>query len=318
MGEGRQQKRRQTKAAGIEASTGGKPLRDSLPRQPFVSVRWLATTGTLSILAAGICLWGVLCLTFWQGGWQLLYHPSAIVSHTPAGAGLAFDKVGFAATDAGVPQMSGWWLPAASPARFTAIYLHGANGNLSDTVPALAALHEAGLNVFAFDYRGYGQSHFFHPSEANWREDAESSLQYLTGTRQVAPGSIVIVGRDLGANLALEVAAAHPELAGVVLDNPLASPTNAIFRDPRAQLVPARALDTDRWDLVAHAAGLDVPSLWFSWGTEAGASEVQVRAEAFQRVSKKKMMVWLTRADENQKRFVAALSRWLDDLHSGR
>ena len=64
----------------------------------------------------------------------------------------------------------------------------------------------AGLNVFAFDYRGYGQSHFAHPSETRWREDAESALSYLTGTRHIPANAIILVGKDLGANLALEVA----------------------------------------------------------------------------------------------------------------
>jgi len=47
------------------------------------------------------------------------------------------------------------------------------------------------------DYRGYGQSKFARPSEARWREDAESALRYLTATRHIAANSIVLVGRDL-------------------------------------------------------------------------------------------------------------------------
>ena len=71
-----------------------------------------------------------------------------------------------------------------------------------------------------FDYRGYGQSLFSHPSEARWRQDAEWALEYLTATRHVPAGAIVVDGSALGANLALEIAAAHPQLAGAVLQSP--------------------------------------------------------------------------------------------------
>ena len=184
-----------------------------------VSGRWLLGAVALVIGAAVFCAWCGLCLLFWQGSWQLLYHPASLVMRTPSTAGLAFDAVGFAATDAGTPQLAGWWIPAATDAkfvRFTVLYLHGQNGNLGDTVDALARLHAAGVNVLAFDYRGYGQSQFVRPSEAHWRQDAEWAIAYLTGTRHVAPGAIVLDGTGLGANLALEEAAAHPELAGVI------------------------------------------------------------------------------------------------------
>ena len=84
-------------------------------------------------------------------------------------------------------------------------------------VDALARLHAVGVNVLAFDYRGYGQSAFVRPSEADLRQDAEWAFQYLSETRHIDRGAIVLDGEGLGANLALEVASAHPELAGVVL-----------------------------------------------------------------------------------------------------
>ena len=179
--------------------------------------------------------------------------------------GLSFDPVAFAATDAGVARLTGWWIPAAADgkyARYTVLYLHGQTGDMGDSVGELAALHGLGVNVMAFDYRGYGQSQFVHPSEAHWREDADWALGYLTGTRHVAAETIFLDGKELGANLALEVGAAHAELGGVVLESPLASPMSTIFDDPRAGLVPARLLVRDRYDAEKAASGLLIPSLW--------------------------------------------------------
>jgi len=281
---------------------------------PTVSATWLLNAGAAALAGALLCAWCTLCFLFWQGNWQLLYHPASVVTRTPASASLAFDSVGFATNAAGEPQLRGWWIPASSPARLTAIYLHGADGNLGDTVDSLAQLHASGLNVFAFDYRGYGQSRFAHPSEARWREDADSAINYLAGTRHIPVNAVILVGKDLGANLAVEAAAAHPDLAGVVLEQPLASPTLAIFNDARAHIVPAHWLVSDRWQISATAANILIPSLWFYWTAEHNAEPKQDRPEAYERVPARKMLVWLTNAPNEQEQFHSALASWLDQL----
>ena len=281
---------------------------------PTVSGKWLLSAGAIAIAAALLCAWCTLCVLFWQGSWQLLYHPASAVNRTPASLNLPFESVGFASNAAGEPQLRGWWIPASSQARFTAIYFHGADGNLGDTVNALSRLHASGLNVFAFDYRGYGQSHFAHPSEKRWREDAESALTYLTGTRHIPADTIILVGKDLGANLALEVAAAHSGVAGVVLEGPLESPTAAIFNDARARLVPARLLVSDRWQSAAAAANVLIPSLWFYFAPERSADLEQDKPEAYEKVSARKSLVWLTDSRDEPAQFESALSSWIDQL----
>ncbi len=284
---------------------------------PRVSGRWLVSAVALTIGAAALCGWCALCLLFWQGSWQLLYHPAAAVERTPAGVGLTFDPVGIASTDAGEPLLRGWWIPAAPGAassRFTVLFLHGQNGNLGDTVDALARLHAVGVNVLVFDYRGYGQSQFARPSEAHWRQDAEWALEYLEETRHIDPATIVLDGTGLGANLALEVAAAHPELAGVVVESPTAEPLNPIFNDPRARLVPAHLLVGDRYDLNVPAAALRIPLLWLERAAPPASGGSQHDPEAYERVAVKKMLVWLSSPGDADKQEKDALARWLDEL----
>jgi uncharacterized protein len=275
----------------------------------------LLTAVGSTLVAALFCAWGTLCLLFWQGSWQLLYHPSGVVARTPASVGIPFDALRFAATDTGELRLDGWWIPAAAGARFsrfTVLYLHGQNGNMGDAVDALARLHAAGVNVLAFDYRGYGQSEFVRPNEKRWRQDAEWALAYLTGTRQIATGAIIVDGADLGANLALEVAAAHPELAGVILESPLADPMKPIFNDPRADLAPARLLARDRYGLNAPATRLRIPSLWFydAAGPEASGRETA----AYQKVTAQKMLVWLPRSPDAAGVYQDSLAQWLRKL----
>ncbi len=284
------------------------------PAPPTVSGRWILGALGTAMVAAVFCAWASLCLLFWQGAWQLLYYPTAKVTRTPAAAGMPFDAVDFDTTETGVARLHGWWIPAAAHApasAYTVVYLHGATGNLGNCVNDLAAIHTAGVNILAFDYRGYGQSEFVHPSEARWRTDADSALRYVTGTRQVAVSRIVLAGEGLGANLALEVAAARPELVGVVLESPLAAPVNQVFNDARAQLVPAHLLFHDRYRMQAPAAALRIPSLWLFPASHAddGDSEQRLLA-AYNLVTAPKTRIRLAGGDEGPD-----FARWLAGLH---
>jgi pimeloyl-ACP methyl ester carboxylesterase len=278
-----------------------------------ISARWLAAAVSAVFVGAVLCVWGALCFLFWQGSWQLLDHPKAAIAATPSSAGLAFESIDFATTEAGQPQLHGWWIPGPSGTRFTAIYLHGADGNIGDAVPALAPLHAAKLNLLVFDYRGYGRSQFVRPSEAHWREDTEWAIRYLTATRHVEAASIVLAGSGLGANLAAEVAAVHPELAGVLLEDPALSPEEKVFDDPRARMVPAHWLVRDRWDLADSAARLRLPSLWLEGSPPQTPAYATERA-AYDRVSARKVRVWLSAGPRRTTDYTVAVARWLDDL----
>ena len=178
-----------------------------------VSARWLLGAIGGVIAAAALCAWGALCLMFWQGSWQLLYHPQATVARTPANVGLAFDDLGFAATEAGLPRLHGWWIPAAPGARYsryTALYLHGASWQPRRHGRRIARLHGAG-STFRLRLPRLRTEPALQPSEAHWREDAESALQYLDRHTPRPRRFLVLFGQGLGANLALEIAAAHPD-----------------------------------------------------------------------------------------------------------
>jgi pimeloyl-ACP methyl ester carboxylesterase len=287
------------------------------PTGPFpnVSLRWLLAAATIAIAAALAFAWLTLCLLYWQGNWQLLYHPNPTITRTPASVGLAYEPIHFAATETGVTQLTGWWLPGPN-ASHTVLYLHGADGNLSNTVEALAALHQQNLAVFVIDYRSYGESQPARPNEQQLRQDAEWALTWLTLTRNIPAKSIVIYGTNLGANLAAELAADHSELAGVILDEPLQNARAPIFNDPRSRFVPAHWLVKDRYDLTAAADALRVPSLWLfpAQTPRIYAAGEDASKDAYQVAQKQKTAAWLNQPSTTDPHFPDTLQRWLDDL----
>ena len=280
-----------------------------------VSLQWLLGAIGVVLLGAIACAWLALCLLYWQGSWQLLYHPSVAITRTPASADLPFEQIHFATTETGTTQLTGWWIPNPN-ARYTVLYLHGADGNLSSTVDTLTALHRNQLAVFAFDYRGYGQSQIegtpIRPSEKQLRQDAEWALTWLTVTRSTPPKSIVIIGSGLGANLAAELAADHSEVAGVILDQPLENATAVIFNDPRSKLVPAHWMVKDRYDLTASATSLRIPSLWLF--AQPGPQQTANPPSTYQAVPALKASAWLHAPAITDPHFDETLQRWLDDL----
>ncbi len=218
-----------------------------------VDPRWLLKWLCAVVGAALLCGYLTLCGLFYQGQWQFVLHPAAAGSNTPATLGLPFEDVHFDVTETGQPQLHGWWIPADKGAHYaqdTILYLHGGDGSLADTLPRLKELHDAGLNVFAFDYRGFGASAGPHPDEVRMREDAAAALLYLTQTRNMPIAQIIPYGEGVGSSLAAQLAAAHTNIPAIILDGPL--DTVALVRqDPRAELIPVRLLFHERFEMKA-------------------------------------------------------------------
>jgi hypothetical protein len=232
----------------------------------------LGAVGGVLLLAA-FCVYITFCLLFWQGQWQLVFKPSRAIPSTPASAGLKFDEISFDSTETGILQLNGWWIPADPNARFaadTVLLLHNGVGSLSDTLPQLQALHQLGINIFAFDYRGFGKSLNIHPSEASTYEDADAAWRYLTDTRHLSPSTMVLDGVGLGAAIAVETARRHPQTAALILEDPVPPTLESLQFDSRTRLLPIRLLFHDRFDMKKTLATLATPKLLLYSGSGGG------------------------------------------------
>ncbi len=220
-------------------------------QQPLVSGRWLASA-ILGVLAfAAVCAYLTLCLLFYQGQWQVVFHPSRTITTTPANVGLKYDAISFDYTGTGAAQLAGWWIPAdtTTSAARTLLFLHDGRGSLSDVTTQLRTLHSLGINIFAFDYRGFGQSMNTHPSESRTYEDADAAWNYLIDIRHLDPRSIVLYGTGLGATVAAETALRHHESPALILENPAPPALSLIAADSRTSILPIRWLFRDRFEI---------------------------------------------------------------------
>jgi len=247
-----------------------KPARPT-PPQPappdLVSPVWLVKAIALTIVAALLCGYLTLCLLFYQGQWQLVLHPTRTSASPTSIAGVPYELIRFAPDESATPQLTGWWIPAVPGSRYahiTILFLPDGNGSLTNSIPTLASLHNLGLNVFAFDYRGYGQSAPARPSQQSMTQDADSAWQYLTATRGLSAQHIVPYGSGVGASLATRLATNHNDIPALILDTPRADLLDVAIRDPRATLLPVRLLFHERFPLAEPLSTLRTPKLLLS------------------------------------------------------
>jgi len=159
-------------------------------------------------------------------GWMFLQQPGMIffplrgLDATPADWGMPYEDVSLKSSDD--VGLHGWYIPAARAERVV-LFVHGNAGNISHRGESIAIFRRLGLDVFIFDYRGYGRSEG-EPSEAGLYRDAAAAWRYLVETRGVSPGNIVIFGRSLGGAVAAQLASrVQPQPGGLILESTLSS-----------------------------------------------------------------------------------------------
>lgn len=172
---------------------------------------------TLAVMFAGIAA---------LVGWRInlldrhfIFFPERDIYQNPRDIGLDFEEVFFETFD-GV-NLHGWFVPAKSDT--TLIWFHGNAGNISHRLENLLLLHRSlNINIFIFDYRGYGRSEG-SPSEAGMYLDAQAALNHISSRQMESPTRrLVFFGRSLGSAIAVELATSH-QVHAIILESPFTS-----------------------------------------------------------------------------------------------
>jgi fermentation-respiration switch protein FrsA (DUF1100 family) len=206
------------------------------------------------VIRVTVVSYGVLLGLLYFGQAWFVYPAGRDMEGTPRDDGLAYEDVSLTTSD-GV-KLSAWFVPVQD-ARGTAIFCHGNGGNISHRLDSISILHELGLSVLIFDYRGYGKSEG-KPTEDGTYLDAEAAWKHVVETRGVAPERIVIFGESLGGSVATHLARDHTPGALVLVS------TFASLPDVGAErfwFLPVRLLCRYKYPTIEFIRGVKCPVL---------------------------------------------------------
>jgi pimeloyl-ACP methyl ester carboxylesterase len=169
-------------------------------------------------------------------------------------------RVGYPSS--GEVTLSAWIVPAAQD-RESGMWMlicHGNYGNIGfgQRPEFYSLMRDLGVALFAFDYRGYGES-TGTPDERGVYEDATASYEYLTRTLGVPPDRIVIFGHSLGSGVAIELATRVPA-AAVIVEGAY---TSIVDRGQELYpLLPIRLVASQRFSSIDRIASIAIPKLF--------------------------------------------------------
>ena len=183
-----------------------------------------------------------------------LYYPIRGIEMTPESAGLKYEDVYFVSRDS--VRLNGWFIEADS-SRGVVLFCHGNAGNISHRFDSILIMRQMDVDVFIFDYRGYGRSGGL-ATEKGLYLDTEAAYEYLTREKKIHPRNIVLFGRSIGGNVAIDLAARR-EVVCLISESAFSS-----IEDMAKSIYgvrPPRWLLSNHFDALSRIGKVSVPKL---------------------------------------------------------
>ena len=232
-----------------------------MPLQPAVNQqrKTLRRRVLPAALIAAVLLGGCAALDHQQRRW--IFQPSDRSWWGGAAAAQGMQDVWIdfrSREEAADVKLHGLWLPHDDPAAPVLLYLHGARWDVRSSAQRMRRMHELGFAVLGIDYRGFGRSSAGLPSEALAGEDALAAWRWLATQHPQAPR--YVFGHSLGGSIAVQLAAAVNDEAGLIVENGFPS-IPAVVRTFKWGWLPLGPLITQRLDAGARIADVGTPVL---------------------------------------------------------
>jgi hypothetical protein len=265
------------------------------------------------VLAAGLLI--VLVLRWFEH--SQVYHPDRVLTATGAELSRPFEDVLFQASD-GV-ELNGWFFPASTNSHrphLAVLVCHGNAGNIGHRLDLCLVLLATGVNVFVFDYRGYGRSQG-RPSEEGTYRDAQAAYRWLR-QKGFAGTNVIAFGESLGGGVAAELAG-RETIGGLALQSTFTS-----IPDMGAELfpwLPVRWFGTIHYDTRSKLPRLHIPVLVMHSPADELIGIHHGKAN-FAAANEPKRF-WELRGDHNNpladpQHFITGLEKFLDMVEVGR
>lgn len=156
-------------------------------------------------------------------GWQLTHPKRIALTKTPNDFGMNYQDVSFPSQTDHV-SLKGWLIPAVSHTDKIVIFSHGYKGNrenIDADFPTMKALHDAGFNVLAFDFRDEGQSNGDMVSVGYF--EVRDVLGAVDFAKSHGYSKVGVIGFSMGASTALQAAVQDQRIQAVIADSPFAN-----------------------------------------------------------------------------------------------
>lgn len=223
---------------------------------------------------------------------HFIYFPAPAYEATPESVGLAYEDVAFPATDA--TQLHGWLVPGQAEAPVV-LFCMGNAGNISHRLETLQLLHQLGVAVFIFDYRGYGKSEG-QTSEAGTYSDIEGAMSLLQ-ERGWPRERIILFGRSLGAAIGLEGCLRRPA-AGLIMEASFTSiEAMGRYHYPLLNNLLGWLIGA-KYDNLGKIAELETPLLLIH-GKQDNICPPGMAEELYAKAPQKKQLLWIQNAGHN-------------------
>ncbi len=239
-------------------------------------------------------LYGVLLVACER---KIIFHPNKYPEGiwNPESFGVQVEDVFFETEDR--VKLHGWFVPVDNP-KGTLLWFHGNAGNLSHRLDNIRRLRPLDLNIFIFDYRGYGKSEG-EPDEAGIYIDSQAAYDTLVKDKNIDPDSLILFGRSLGGICAVHTAASN-KAAGLILESVF---TNAEAMAKQMFPIPLGWAISSKLDAIGKVGGLTLPKL-FLHGTKDEVVPYSMGRELFEAAGEPKTFYEIRGAGHNNTYFV--------------
>jgi hypothetical protein len=242
-----------------------------------------------------------------------IYKPNRALEASGLELGRPMEEVWLQTSD-GV-RLHGWFFPAdklSSRAHQVLLLCHGNAGNIGHRLHWAKAWLELGLNVFVFDYRGYGRSDG-RPGEAGTYLDAQAAWQWLRA-KGFAAVNIIVLGKSLGGGVASELALREP-VGALILQSTFTS-----IPDIGSELyrwLPVRRLHSIHYDTIHRLPRIKAPVL-VAHGRRDDLIGFHHAEKNFQAANKPKMLLEIagdhvSTIEDGREEYLKGLERFLTD-----
>jgi fermentation-respiration switch protein FrsA (DUF1100 family) len=245
---------------------------------------------------------------------KIIYHPYKYPDGiwNPSSFNVIVEDVFFQAEDG--TKLHGWYIPSAN-AKATLLWFHGNAGNLTHRLDNIQRLQPLALNIFIFDYRGYGKSEG-KPSEAGIYQDSQAAYDILIQEKNVIPSeNLFLFGRSLGGICAVQVASGNAA-AGLILESVFTS-----ARDMAGKVFPVIPIGwaiRSKFSAIEKVPDLKLPKL-FLHGTEDEIVPYKLGRKLYSAAAEPKQFYDIEGAGHNDsvqvggREYFAALDRFITD-----